>query len=131
MKPYVFRLTKGNDLRIGIEEYLKDHEILNGSILSGVGCLSKVKIRLAKAKTFYEKTDDYEIVSLCGTSSLDGVHLHLSCSDSSGKTIGGHLCYGSIVNTTAEIVYLSLDEYELQRKFDQTTGYDELVVKEK
>ncbi len=131
MKPYVFRLTKGTDLRKGIEEYLKEHEILNGSVLSGVGCLSKVKIRLAKAKDYYEKTDDYEIVSLSGTSSLDGVHLHLSCSDSDGRTIGGHLCYGSIVNTTAEIVYLSLDEYELHRKFDPTTGYDELIVKEK
>jgi hypothetical protein len=45
----------------------------------------------------------HEIVSLVGTLALDGDHLHIAVSDSTGRTIGGHLMEGSLVYTTAEI----------------------------
>jgi predicted DNA-binding protein with PD1-like motif len=41
---------------------------------------------------------------LVGTVSISGSHLHLSISDSTGKTIGGHLLEDNLVYTTAEIV---------------------------
>ena len=125
---HCFRLTKGMDLKKEIEDYVIKNKI-TGVILSSVGCLSKLAIRLADGKTVVEDEQPYEIVSVMGTLSKDGVHLHISASDGEGKTIGGHLKNGCIVNTTAEIVLLEIKEVEFSREFDETTGYEELVIR--
>ena len=70
----------------------------------------------------------FEIVSITGTLSEDGVHIHISVSDEYGNTIGGHLKDGCIVNTTAEIVLNIFDNIKFKREFDDKTGYDELVI---
>jgi hypothetical protein len=44
------------------------------------------------------------------------------------STIGGHLVEGCLVNTTAEIVILELNNFEFSSKFDEKTGYDELLI---
>ena len=44
------------------------------------------------------------VARLRGTFSPDGAHLHIAIADSSGAVIGGHLCPGSLVRTTAELV---------------------------
>ena len=44
-----------------------------------------------------------EILSLSGTLSADGTHLHIAIADSSCAVIGGHLCPGSFMRTTAEL----------------------------
>ena len=127
---YCFRLKKGQDLKKEIEKFVKEKNI-SGVILSGVGCLSHLNVRLADGETCLDKSGSFEIVSLMGTLSVDGVHLHISVSDNDGVTIGGHLKDGCIVNTTSEIVLLSIDKYVFSREFDETTGYNELVIKEK
>lgn len=131
MLVHAFRLVEGMDLRFEIEKYAKQHQIQSGCIVTCVGCVKKVRLRLAKAVNYLEQEKDYEIVSLTGTVCLDGAHLHFSGSDDEGKTIGGHLMMGTIVNTTAEIVLLELDEYHFSRALDEHTGYDELVIKKK
>ncbi|MDD6467067.1 MAG: DNA-binding protein [Erysipelotrichaceae bacterium] len=131
MKVHALRLIEGMDLRRGIEEYAKKENIQSGCIVTCVGCVKKVHLRLAKAVDTLEKEGDYEIVSLTGTISKDGVHLHFSGSDEKGATIGGHLMVGTIVNTTAEIVLLELEEYDFSRMYDEHTGYDELVIQKK
>ncbi len=123
-----FRLTKGMDLKKEIEEYAINNKI-SGVILSSVGCLSKLAIRLADGETVIEREEPFEIVSVMGTLSKDGVHLHISVSDSEGNTIGGHLKNGCIINTTAEVVMLEIDNVKFSREFDESTGYDELVVR--
>jgi len=70
----------------------------------------------------------FEIVSLTGTVSINGSHLHISISDSTGETIGGHLMDGCIVYTTAEIVLLSSDNFEFKREKDGSTPWEELQV---
>jgi predicted DNA-binding protein with PD1-like motif len=55
--------------------------------------------------------------------------LHLAVSDSTGKTIGGHLLAGCPVYTTAEVVLTILTDYVFERETDSTYGYKELVVK--
>ena len=129
MKTHVIRLVEGNDLRDSIEMYCKEHTCGNACVLTCVGCVKELKLRMAGGKTFLHKVKDYEIVSLVGTISLDGAHLHFSGSDIDGNTIGGHLTSGTIVNTTAEIVIMELDEYCLTREFDERTGYKELVIR--
>jgi predicted DNA-binding protein with PD1-like motif len=56
--------------------------------------------------------------------------LHLAFSDSTGRTIGGHLLDGCRVYTTAEIVLGELPGLVFAREKDPTYGYQELVVRE-
>ena len=128
---YAFRLTYGQDLRQGIEEFCRSHGISAAVIVTVVGCLYEAAIRLADGETIISLKDNYEIVSLTGTGSADVAHLHISLADRQGKVIGGHMCPGCLVNTTAEVAIRSLDDrYRFTRQFDESTGYDELVITE-
>ncbi len=124
-----FRLTKGMDLKKEIEKYAVENHI-SGIILCSVGCLSKLVIRLADGESILKKEEPFEIVSITGTLSPDGVHIHISVSDSNGNTIGGHLKDGCIINTTAEVCLQIFDDIQFSRKYDQSTGYNELVIDE-
>lgn len=124
-----FRLTKGMDLKKEIEKYAVENHI-SGIILCSVGCLSKLVIRLADGESILKKEEPFEIVSIMGTLSPDGVHIHISVSDSNGNTIGGHLKDGCIVNTTAEVCLQIFDDIQFSRKYDPSTGYNELVIDE-
>ena len=125
---HIFRLTKGMDLKKSIVKYCKENNIKAGIICACVGCCYEIYFRLAGGKDFYHKIGDHEIVSMTGTISEDGVHIHVSFADIEGKVIGGHLSDGCFVNTTAEIAIIEVDNYKLTREFDEETGYKELVV---
>ena len=127
---YVFRLTKGMDLKKSIVKYCRDNNINAGIIGSCVGCCDEVNFRLAGGEKYYYSKKDYEIVSATGTISEDGVHIHISFSDDAGVTIGGHLSDGCIINTTCEVCIIEIDNYKMNRVFDEDTGYNELVVSE-
>ncbi len=124
---HCFRLTAGMDLKKEIESYAIKNN-LSGVVLSCVGSLQHIKVRLAEGADFLEKTDHFEIVSLTGTLSKDGVHLHIAVSDANGQTLGGHLKDGCLVYTTAEICLLELQNITFSRVFDKETGYQELVI---
>lgn len=124
MKELAFRLKNGDDFRKSIEIVCNQYNTC--VILSAVGSLKEVKIRLAKAKDYYEKIDDYEIVSITGTVSNGKSHIHVSLSNEKGDVIGGHLEYGCKINTTCELVIGILQEYESIRKFNDNTGFDEI-----
>lgn len=128
MKTHAFRLTKGQDLKKEIVKYCKEKEIKAGYVACCVGCVDELNIRLAGGVSFLHNKDDYEIVSMTGTLSKDGVHIHASFSDVTGKTIGGHLSDGCIVNTTAEIILVECEEYCFKREYDESTGYKEIVM---
>jgi len=129
MKTHVFRLTSGEDLKQSIEKYVCDNGIRAGYILSCVGGLSQVRLRLPGAEHFIDMTSPVEIVSVQGTLSSSGCHLHAAISDGEGRVIGGHLSVGCIVRLTSEIVLAADTAYEFTRRFDQATGYRELVVR--
>lgn len=124
-----FRLTKGMDLKEQIEKYAIENKI-SGIILCCVGCLDKLVIRLAGGVKILEKEEKFEIVSITGTLSPDGVHIHISVADENGNTLGGHLKNGCIVDTTAEICIEEFDTIKLKREFDESTGYGELVIED-
>lgn len=75
--------------------------------------------------------EKFEIVSLVGTLSQDGVHLHISLSNKNGDTIGGHLKGGCSIYTTAEIVIGELNNTKFSREFDKQTEFKELVISKK
>ena len=129
MKELAFRLQKGDDLKACIEEKCKD--INTAIVLSGVGCVYHAHFRRAKATEYFDKEEDYEIVSLTGTVSNGKAHIHISLAEDSGATIGGHLEKGCLINTTCEVVLGILEEYESHRDFDENTGYDEIIFERK
>ena len=128
---YVFRLKPGEDLRKSIDALVKEKSITAGWINTCVGSLTDYTIRFANQQDGLSGSGYFEIVSLAGTLSINGSHLHISISDSTGKTIGGHLMEGCKIYTTAEIVIGSTTAYEFRRTKDGTTQWEELVVNEK
>jgi len=128
MKEHAFRLKYGDDLKNSIIAYCDQHHIKSAVVISAVGSLSAVAIRKAKAETIFRDKRDYEILSLNGTIARGKAHLHIAVADEKMKTIGGHLMAETIVNTTAEVIIMEMETCEFDREFDETTGYDELVV---
>ncbi len=98
-------------------------------VLTCVGSLDRATLRFANHKegTALEGKH-FEIVSLVGTLSTRGSHLHLSVSDETGRTIGGHLVEGSSVYTTAEVALVALDDLRFRREKDPDTTFEELVI---
>ena len=130
-KVYVFRLKPGEDLRKSIEAIVKEKNITAGWITTCVGSLTDYTMRFANQQEGTRGSGHFEIVSLTGTVSVNGSHLHISISDITGKTIGGHLLEGCKIYTTAEIVMGSTTAYEFKRIKDGTTEWEELQANEK
>ena len=127
-KAYAFRLKPGQDLKKEIEKLVTDKQIKAGWISTCVGSLTQYTIRFANQPNSSSDSGHFEIVSLTGTVSTNGSHIHISISDSTGKTIGGHLMDGNIIYTTAEIVILSSNDFIFKREKDGSTPWEELQV---
>ena len=131
MQNYTFRLKSGQDLFDSIDEFVKGKRIEAGCILSSVGSLTHATLRLANREVHSEYNGYFEIVSITGTVSIYGSHLHISISDGDGQTIGGHLVSGCRVYTTAEVVLAEFEGIVYKREFTEDSGYEELVVYKK
>ena len=125
---YTFRLKPGQDLFESIQTVAQDKQIGAGCVLSCVGSLTHATLRLANRDFHSEYDGPFEIVSITGTVSIHGSHLHISISDGDGKIIGGHLDFGCRIYTTAEIVIAIFKDVTYKREFAEGSGYDELVV---
>ena len=105
------------------------HGVDAAFVLQGIGSLSVARIRFAGAPDCTELHGDLEILSLGGSLSPDGPHLHIAVSDASGRVTGGHMGPGCIVRTTAEVMVLLLPGHRFSREHDPATGYKELFVR--
>ena len=106
----------------------EEHHVEAGCILSAVGSLTTATLRLAGAQTFAKFTGPFEIVSLSGTVSPSGAHLHLSMAGADGNAIGGHLVHGCVIHTTVEIVLADMTGVRFLRLPDAVTGFNELNI---
>ena len=86
-------------------------------------------LRYAAQERGTETIAPLELITLSGTLSPDGVHLHASVADAQGRMTGGHVMPGCIVRTTAEVVIALLPEWEFGREVDNQTGFKELVIR--
>jgi hypothetical protein len=128
MRTIAARLRPGDDLRIGVVALARDSRLLAPIIVTCVGSLSRVALRMAGRPESEYFEGHFEIVSFVGTLAEDGPHLHLAVADATGRTIGGHAQEGSIVRTTAEIVIGELEDVVFSRPVDAATGWDELLI---
>jgi predicted DNA-binding protein with PD1-like motif len=129
VRTHAFRLTGGADLRESMEARVRSTGIRAGWVLACVGSLSRAVLRMPGARDFLTLEQDFEIVSMEGTLSPDGCHIHVAISDHAGRVLGGHLVSGCIVRTTAEIVLADEPSLEFARERDERTGFAELVVR--
>ena len=126
---HCLRLHRGEDFLLSIRELCHAKDIKAGSVISGVGCVSKARIRDASGITIRDISEDCEIVSLNGTVSKNRCHLHIALSKEDLSTIGGHLCEGCIINTTCELIIAELPDVYIDVEDDPETGYDELIFR--
>ena len=131
MEAHALRLNPGDDLRGALDAALKQRGAEAAFVVSGIGSLSGARIRYAGAETASVLEGDLEILTLSGTLSPDGSHLHISVSDGAGQVRGGHVAPGCAVRTTAEILVAWLPEWRFGREHDPATGYPELVSRPK
>lgn len=131
MKTYSYRLQPGQDLKNELDAIVRQERIEAGAILTCVGSLTDVTLRLANQTEPSVWQGHFEIVSLVGTLSTNGSHLHLSVSDSTGRTLGGHLLEGCSIYTTAELVIAVMPDIVYTREPDPTYGYRELMIRKK
>lgn len=124
----VLRLLPGQDLRAELQRLVDERGIEAAAVVTCVGSLTRVGLRYADRAEGTTLDGKFEVVSLVGTLSRHGSHLHLSVSDGEGRTIGGHLQEGCTVYTTAEVVLTVLPELRFRREPDPRSGFKELVV---
>ncbi|MCB1098637.1 MAG: DNA-binding protein [Verrucomicrobiae bacterium] len=128
MRTHALRLHPGDDPKVVLDALARAEGWSAACVLSAVGSLTRVALRFANQPEATSLTGHFELVSLTGTLSADGSHLHLAISDSTGTTRGGHLEEGSSVFTTAEIVLGILDDWRFSREPDPESGFNELVI---
>ena len=128
MQNYTFRLSPGQDLFDSLQAFVMKKQVQAGCILSGVGSLRHATLRLADREYNSEYEGPFEIVSITGTLSVHGSHLHISISDGDGTTIGGHFESGCKIYTTAEIVIAVFNDVIYRRELAPDSGYEELTV---
>lgn len=123
------RLVPGDDLRRSLEEAVRDVALAGAFVVSGIGSLRVAVLRYAGSQQTTRIEADLELLSLAGSVCGDGAHLHAVVADAHGRVLGGHLCPGSLVRTTAEILLMVMPaEQHLSRTHDAATGYSELVI---
>jgi len=127
----VLRLNPGDDLRASLDLALKQGGGEAAFVVSGIGSLRGASIRFAGAANATRIEGDLEILTLAGSLSPDGSHLHVSVADAVGRVFGGHAAPGCTVRTTAEILVAWLPQWHFARAHDPATGYAELAPRPK
>ncbi|MGB8433346.1 MAG: PPC domain-containing DNA-binding protein [Burkholderiales bacterium] len=124
------RLLPNSDLRRTLEATLHERVLRAAFVIGGIGSLSQARLRLAGRKEPKALSGDLEILTLAGSISIDGAHLHMSLADANGRVVGGHVAYECLVRTTAEVLLVLLPEWSFARELDPATGFRELTIRE-
>jgi hypothetical protein len=130
MRTLPLRLSPGDDLRAALDRVLAQQAVDAAFVLSGIGSLRGARIRFAGAPEPTALEGDLEILTLSGSLSPDGSHLHISVADAQGRVWGGHAAPGCVVRT-AEVLLALLPAWRFSREHDEATGYAELRMREK
>lgn len=125
---HCLRLTPAQDLKSELLKICQEKKIKAACILSAVGSLIKLNLRLANTNQNLTLEQKFEIVSITGTLSVHGAHVHLSAADSTGQVFGGHLLDQNIIFTTCELVLLEIPDFEFKREHDPVTTFNELKI---
>ena len=124
-----YRLSPGEDLKESLERLFMASGTGAAFVVAGIGSLDRAAVRYAGEPEADLIEGRYEILTLQGSLSADGAHLHIAVSDAQGRVTGGHVRPGCRIATTAEILVAALPGLRFAREDDATTGYPELVIR--
>lgn len=96
-------LEAGSDVRLSLEALAREQGA-TGYVLSVVGNLSAAVFQCPGKPAPTRLRGELEIITLSGTLSPEGVHLHLSFSDGDCRVWGGHLEPGTLVLRGADLL---------------------------
>lgn len=122
------RLEPGTDLRLGLEALTRERGWPAAFVVAGIGSLRVTALRLADASAPTRLHEPVELLTLSGSLSPDGAHLHASVADAQGRVLGGHVAAGCEVRTTVELLLEVIESQAFAREHDARTGYAELKV---
>ncbi|MCT0217760.1 DUF296 domain-containing protein [Synechococcus sp. CS-1329] len=108
MRSLPLHLEPGSDLRRSLEQ-LAQEQNASGFVLGVVGNLAQAAFQCPGKIGPTVLRGELEIITLQGTVSPDGVHLHLSLSDGDCRVWGGHLEPGSRVLKGADLLLGLID----------------------
>ena len=111
MQPLPLKLAPGSDLRLSLEE-LAQRDGISGFVLGVIGNLTKASFQCPGQAEPTVLEGDLEVITLNGTFSPEGVHLHLSLSDGACQVWGGHLEPGTIVQKGVDLLIGVLEQRE-------------------
>ena len=111
MQPLPLKLAPGSDLRLSLEA-LAQKDGISGFVLGVVGNLTKASFQCPGQAEPTVLEGDLEVITLNGTFSPEGVHLHLSLSDGACQVWGGHLEPGTIVQKGVDLLIGVLEQRE-------------------
>ena len=109
MQSLPLKLDPGSDLRLSLEELGRQHGI-NGFVLGVVGNLTRAAFQCPGQAEPTVLEGDLEVITLNGTISPSGVHLHLSLSDGACQVWGGHLEPGTVVQKGVDLLIGVLEQ---------------------
>ncbi|MEB3276233.1 MAG: DUF296 domain-containing protein [Cyanobacteriota bacterium] len=109
MQALPLHLDPGSDVRRSIEQLAQQRGV-TGFVLSVVGNLAQAAFQCPGKSRPTVLSGELEIITLQGTFSPQGVHLHLSFSDAECQVWGGHLEPGSLILRGADLLLGCLDQ---------------------
>jgi len=127
MQSLPLKLAPGSDLRLSLEE-LAQRDGISGFVLGVVGNLTKASFQCPGQAEPTVLEGDLEVITLNGTFSPEGVHLHLSLSDGACQVWGGHLEPGTIVQKGVDLLVGVLDQREGRPARQTATPRIEIAV---
>ena len=127
MQSLPLKLAPGSDLRLSLEE-LARRDGISGFVLGVVGNLTKASFQCPGQAEPTVLEGDLEVITLNGTFSPEGVHLHLSLSDGACQVWGGHLEPGTVVQKGVDLLIGVLEQSEGSLKQQASTPRLEIAV---
>ena len=127
MQSLPLKLAPGSDLRLSLEE-LAQRDGISGFVLGVVGNLTKASFQCPGQAEPTVLEGDLEVITLNGTFSPEGVHLHLSLSDGACQVWGGHLEPGTIVQKGVDLLIGVLEQREASTARQTTAPRIEIAV---
>ena len=121
-------LGPGELLLESIQKAIKQYDIQNGVVLSGIGTFKTCRLHyitktdIPPADTVYTLAKPLELNAISGIIANGEPHLHISVSCGENEAYGGHLEPGSELAYLAEIMILKCNDHKLIRKLDAASG---------
>ena len=122
VKRVIIRLDTGDMLLESIEQVIKEADIKDGVVVSGIGTLSDTRIHMVTTTTYPAveifpewKNVPMELSSVSGIIADGSPHLHMVFSDPD-KTFSGHLEHGCKTLYLCEIVIEIFEGLQLHRE---------------